>query len=65
MINYFIINKFLFKLLCFIKCAKKSKTKLEVVLNLAKLRFTAEQIAQSLNLPLDDVEQFMSDKSEV
>jgi hypothetical protein len=43
----------------------RKKAKLEVVLNLAKLGLTAEQIAQSLNLPLDDVEQFMSDKSEV
>ncbi|MCX5984670.1 MAG: hypothetical protein NTY89_23355 [Nostocales cyanobacterium LacPavin_0920_SED1_MAG_38_18] len=43
----------------------RKKAKLEVVLNLVKLGLTAEQIAQSLNLPLDDVEQFISHKSEV
>ena len=43
----------------------RKKAKLEVVLNLVKLGLTAEQIAQSLNLPFDDVEQFISHKSEV
>lgn len=43
----------------------RKKAKLEVVLNLVKLGLTAEQIAQSLNLPLDDVEQFISHESEV
>lgn len=42
----------------------RKKAKLEVVLNLVKLGLTAEQIAQSLNLPLDDVEQFISNESE-
>jgi DNA-directed RNA polymerase specialized sigma24 family protein len=36
------------------------KAKLEVVANLAKLGLTAEQIAQSLNLSLDDVKQLIS-----
>jgi hypothetical protein len=39
----------------------RKKAKLEVVTNLAKLGLTAEQIAQSLNLLLDDVKQLMSE----
>lgn len=43
----------------------RKKAKLEIVLNLVKLGLTAEQIAQSLNLSLDDIEQFISNESEV
>ncbi len=43
----------------------RKKAKLEVVLNLVKLGLTADQIAQSLNLSLDDIEQFISNESEV
>jgi DNA-directed RNA polymerase specialized sigma24 family protein len=39
----------------------RKKAKLEVVANLAQLGLTAEQIAQSLNLPLDDVKQLISE----
>jgi DNA-directed RNA polymerase specialized sigma24 family protein len=43
----------------------RKKAKLEIVSNLVKLGLTAEQIAQSLNLSLDDVEQFIFNESEV
>lgn len=39
----------------------RKKAKLEVVANLAKLGLTAEQIAQSLGLSLDDVKQLISE----
>ncbi len=39
----------------------RRKAKLEVVANLAQLGLTAEQIAQSLDLSLDDVKQLISD----
>jgi DNA-directed RNA polymerase specialized sigma24 family protein len=39
----------------------RKKAKLEVVANLAQLGLTAEQIAQSLGLSLDDVKQLISE----
>ena len=39
----------------------RKKAKLEVVANLAQLGLTAEQIAQSLGLSLDEVQQFVSE----
>ncbi len=42
----------------------RKKAKLEVVANLAQLGLTAAQIAQSLDLSLDDVQQFMSNQKQ-
>jgi predicted transposase YdaD len=39
----------------------RKKAKLEVVANLAQLGLTAEQIAQSLGLSLEDFEQLISE----
>ena len=39
----------------------RRKVKLELVANLAQLGLTADQIAQSLEIPLDDVKQLISE----
>lgn len=41
----------------------RKKAKLEVVANLVQLGLTAEQIAQSLGLSMDEVQQFMANQT--